>query len=44
MNNKILSKDKIFAGLKLYSNIYKAGSMIKLSNEKHLKLVLKEIG
>lgn len=37
-------KTKIFTGLKLYSNVYKAGSMIKLSNEKHLMLVLKEIG
>jgi len=39
-NNKI----SFFNKLKLYTDVYKAGSMISLSNEKHLKLVLKEIG
>jgi len=33
-----------FNKLKLYTDVYKAGSMISLSNEKHLKLVLKELG
>jgi hypothetical protein len=45
MNNKTLNfTTNIFSNLKLYKSIYEAGSMIKLSNEKHLKLVLKEIG
>jgi hypothetical protein len=39
-----LKNNLFFSGLKLYSDVYKAGSMISLSNEKHLKLVLKEIG
>nr|AWY10987.1 RNA-dependent RNA polymerase [Sclerotinia sclerotiorum mitovirus 29] len=33
-----------FSGFKLYSDVYKAGSMISLSNAKHLMLVLKTIG
>jgi hypothetical protein len=37
-------KNQIFSNLKLYKSIYEAGSMIKLSNEKHLKLVLSSIG
>jgi hypothetical protein len=36
--------NNFFSNLKLYSDVYKAGSMISLSNEKHLKLVLKNIG
>jgi len=34
----------LFSNLKLYKDIYEASAMISLSNEKHLKLVLKEIG
>jgi hypothetical protein len=37
-------KNNFFKNLKLYSDVYKAGSEISLSNEKHLKLVLKNIG
>jgi len=37
-------KNQIFSNLKLYSSVYKAGSMISLLNEKHLKLVIKNIG
>jgi len=37
-------KNSFFSNLKLYTDVYKAGSMISLSNEKHLKLVLKEVG
>jgi hypothetical protein len=33
-----------FSNLKLYKDIYEASAMISLSNENHLKLVLKEIG
>jgi len=33
-----------FVNLKLYKSVYEAGSMISLSNEKHLKLVLRDIG
>jgi len=43
MENKEM-KNSFFSNFKLYKDVYKAGSMIKLSNEKHLKLVLKEIG
>nr|UPW42116.1 MAG: putative RNA dependent RNA polymerase [Xinjiang mito-like virus 39] len=35
---------QFFKGLKLYKSVYEAGSMISLSNEKHLKLVAKSIG
>jgi hypothetical protein len=38
------SKNKFFSNLKLYSDVYKAGTMISLSNAKHLKLVFKELG
>nr|UTQ48828.1 RNA-dependent RNA polymerase [Monilinia fructicola mitovirus 11] len=41
---KKLKNNNFFSNLKLYSDVYKAGSMISLSNEKHLKLVIKEIG
>jgi len=43
-NNNLNSFKSFFANFKLYTDVYKAGSMIKLSNEKHLKLVLKEVG
>lgn len=39
-----MKKNQFFSNLKLYSDVYKAGSMISLSNEKHLMLVLKEVG
>jgi hypothetical protein len=39
-----MKKENFFSNLKLYSDIYKAGSMISLSNAKHLKLVLKNVG
>nr|UYL94483.1 MAG: RNA-dependent RNA polymerase [Leptosphaeria biglobosa mitovirus 6] len=38
------TKNNFFSNMKLYSDVYKAGSMISLSNEKHLMLVLKKIG
>jgi len=37
-------KKKFFSNLRLYSNIYEAGAMISLSNEKHLKLVIRNVG
>jgi hypothetical protein len=45
-NNKniINNKSAFFSNFKLYSDVYKAGSMISLTNEKHLLLVLKTIG
>lgn len=33
-----------FTNLKLYKDVYEAGSMVSLSNVEHLKLVMKEIG
>jgi len=36
--------DSFFSGLKLYKDVFKAGSLISLSNEKHLKLVMKRVG
>jgi len=39
-----MKKNNFFKNLKLYSDVYKAGSEISLSNAKHLKLVLKQIG
>lgn len=38
------NKSNLFSNLKLYKTIYEAGSLVSLSNEKHLKVVLKEIG
>lgn len=38
------NKNNFFSNFKLYSDVYKAGSMISLSNAKHLKLVLKSVG
>jgi hypothetical protein len=38
------NKQNLFSNLKLYKDIYEAGSLVSLSNEKHLKSVLKEIG
>jgi hypothetical protein len=38
-NNK-----NFFKGFKLYTDVYKAGSMISLANAKHLQLVLKNVG
>jgi hypothetical protein len=43
-NNIINNKTAFFSNLKLYSDIYKAGPMISLTNKKHLLLVLKTIG
>lgn len=45
-NNNIINNNKnnFFSNMKLYTDVYKAGSMISLSNEKHLMLVLKNIG
>jgi len=37
-------KNSFFSNFKLYSDVYKAGSMISLTNDKHLLLVLKKIG
>jgi hypothetical protein len=37
-------KNTFFKNLKLYSDVYKAGPEISLSNEKHLRLVFKNIG
>nr|UPW42061.1 MAG: putative RNA dependent RNA polymerase [Xinjiang mito-like virus 49] len=39
-----LVNTSFFSNLKLYKTVYEAGSMISLSNEKHLKLVIKNIG
>jgi hypothetical protein len=42
--NKINFKNAFFSNLKLYTDVYKAGTMISLTNLKHLLLVLKTIG
>jgi len=44
MKTNKLSSTSFFSNLKLYKDIYEAGSMVKLSDEKHLKLVLRTIG
>jgi hypothetical protein len=44
MKTNKLSSTSFFSNLKLYKDIYEAGSMVKLSDEKHLKLVLRVIG
>jgi len=36
--------NNFFSGLKLYSNVYKAGVMVELSNAKHLLALLKNVG
>jgi hypothetical protein len=33
-----------FSGLKLYQDVFKAGSLVSLSNEKHLMRVLRQVG
>jgi len=38
------SNNNIFVGLKLYKDVLKAGSMVSLSNAKHLKAVMKKVG
>jgi len=38
------NKPMFFSNFKLYRDVYKAGTMISLSNEFHLKSLLKEIG
>jgi len=38
------NNQKLFSNLKLYKTIYEAGALVSLSNEIHLKAVLKEIG
>lgn len=37
-------KNSFFSNFKLYRDVYKAGAMISLTNEKHLLLVLRTIG
>lgn len=41
---KLNMKNAFFSNFKLYKDIYKAGTMISLTNEKHLLLVLRTIG
>jgi len=44
-NTKKLNKfTSFFSGLRLYKDIYEAGSLIEPSNLKHLKLVFITIG
>jgi len=38
------NKDFFFSGLKLYQDIFKAGPLVSLSNEKHLMRVLRGVG
>jgi len=38
------NNNSFFSGLKLYSNVYKAGVMVELSNAKHLLALLKNVG
>ena len=38
------NNSKFFVGLKLYSEVYKAGAMVSLSNAKHLMAILKQVG
>jgi hypothetical protein len=42
--NEISSKNSFFSNFKLYKDVYKAGTMISLTNDFHLLLVLKTIG
>jgi len=42
--NEISLKNSFFSNFKLYKDVYKAGTMISLTNEFHLLLVLKTIG
>lgn len=44
MNKQNIINTSFFSNLKLYKSVYEAGSMISLSNEKHLKLVVRSIG
>lgn len=42
--NNLSLKNSFFSNFKLYKDVYKAGTMISLTNEYHLLLVLKKIG
>jgi hypothetical protein len=44
LDQKIDFRNSFFSNFKLYKDVYKAGAMISLTNEKHLLLVLKTIG
>jgi len=44
MKKQILKNSIFFSGLRLFKSIYEAGSMVELSNAKHLKLVLLTTG
>jgi len=41
---QISLKNSFFSNFKLYKDVYKAGTMISLTNDYHLLLVLKKIG
>jgi len=42
--NELSRKNSFFSNFKLYKDVYKAGTMISLTNDFHLLLVLKTIG
>jgi len=44
MKSQINQNKFFFSGLRLYKSIFEAGSLVSLSNLKHLKLVVQKIG